>query len=259
MASGQTQYYGLSQWEAADKVERVDFNSDNAKIDGALRALAEQAGRKADKSTVTNLSSVVSQKADETALTAAEKRVSALERGKAEQVALDGAVSQLREENRMVFLGRTALNTAASSFDLPVPDWTGYWELQLRYDLRGSGEIKLSFNDGEAYYVSALGSTGTAIGLKYQRGTCGTGVIVLRRCGASGRLGCYINGASLNEKGTDSSGLNSFYTLNSLTAAALTHLRLHSEGGPSAAGAHSRFTRSNRKSAAPRISGGGST
>ena len=44
MASGQTQYYGLSQWEAADKVERVDFNSDNAKIDGALHALAEQAG-----------------------------------------------------------------------------------------------------------------------------------------------------------------------------------------------------------------------
>ena len=41
MASGQTQYYGLSQWEAADKVERVDFNSDNAKIDGALHTLAE--------------------------------------------------------------------------------------------------------------------------------------------------------------------------------------------------------------------------
>ena len=102
-------------------MERVDFNSDNAKIDGALHALAEQAGRKADKSTVTNLSSVVSQKADKTALTAAEKRVSALERGKAEQVALDGAVSQLREENRMVFLGRTALNTAASSFDSSGP------------------------------------------------------------------------------------------------------------------------------------------
>ena len=44
MASGQTQYYGLSQREAVDKVERVDFNSDNAKIDGALHALAEQAG-----------------------------------------------------------------------------------------------------------------------------------------------------------------------------------------------------------------------
>ena len=41
MASGQTQYYGLSQWEAADKVERVDFNSDNAKIDGALKAMRD--------------------------------------------------------------------------------------------------------------------------------------------------------------------------------------------------------------------------
>ena len=41
MASGQTQYYGLSQWEAADKVERVDFNSDNARVDGALHTLAD--------------------------------------------------------------------------------------------------------------------------------------------------------------------------------------------------------------------------
>ena len=41
MASGQTQYYGLSQWEAADKVERVDFNSDNARVDGALKAMRD--------------------------------------------------------------------------------------------------------------------------------------------------------------------------------------------------------------------------
>ena len=114
MASGQTQYYGLSQWEAADKVERVDFNSDNARVDGALHTLAEQAGRKADKSTVTNLSSVVSQKADETALTAAEKRVSALERGKAEQAALDGAVSQLRPP-ALIFRSRTGQGTGSSS------------------------------------------------------------------------------------------------------------------------------------------------
>ena len=44
MASGQTQYYGLSQREAVDKVERVDFNSDNAKIDGALRAWRSRRG-----------------------------------------------------------------------------------------------------------------------------------------------------------------------------------------------------------------------
>ena len=67
MARGQTQYYGLSQWEAADKVERVDFNSDNARVDGALRALAEQAGQKADRSAVDSLSNVVEQKADKTA------------------------------------------------------------------------------------------------------------------------------------------------------------------------------------------------
>ena len=45
MARGQTQYYGLSQWEAADKVERVDFNSDNAKIDGATEMHHGRIGR----------------------------------------------------------------------------------------------------------------------------------------------------------------------------------------------------------------------
>ena len=50
MASGQTQYYGLSQWEAVDKVERVDFNSDNAKIDAALAAMSEEVSGKAEVS-----------------------------------------------------------------------------------------------------------------------------------------------------------------------------------------------------------------
>ena len=39
MASGQTQYYGLSQWEAADQVLQTEFNADNQKIDGALKAM----------------------------------------------------------------------------------------------------------------------------------------------------------------------------------------------------------------------------
>ena len=84
MASGQTQYYGLSQWEAADKVERVDFNSDNAKIDGALRALAEQAGQKADRSAVDSLSNAGGQKADKTAPSAAEGGIPARHRRYAE-------------------------------------------------------------------------------------------------------------------------------------------------------------------------------
>ena len=38
-----TNNYNLCQWEADDKIQRVDFNEDNAKIDAALGALAEGA------------------------------------------------------------------------------------------------------------------------------------------------------------------------------------------------------------------------
>ena len=41
MASGQTQYYGLNQWEAADQVLRTEFNADNQNIDGALKAMRD--------------------------------------------------------------------------------------------------------------------------------------------------------------------------------------------------------------------------
>ena len=41
MASGQTQYYRLNQWEAADQVLRTEFNADNQKIDGALKAMRD--------------------------------------------------------------------------------------------------------------------------------------------------------------------------------------------------------------------------
>ena len=41
MASGKTEHYGLSQWEAADQVVRTDFNSDNVKIDDTLHELAQ--------------------------------------------------------------------------------------------------------------------------------------------------------------------------------------------------------------------------
>ncbi len=50
-------------------------------------------------------------------------------------------------------------------------------------------------------------------------------------------------------------GLTAFYTLNSLTAAALTHLRLHSEGGTISSGSAFAFYAVKRKSAAPEIRG----
>ena len=42
MASNQTTNYGLNQWEATDQVLRTDFNSDNAKIEAALKELADK-------------------------------------------------------------------------------------------------------------------------------------------------------------------------------------------------------------------------
>ena len=36
-----TTNYKLCQWEAEDKVQRTDFNEDNAKLDGALAAVEE--------------------------------------------------------------------------------------------------------------------------------------------------------------------------------------------------------------------------
>lgn len=65
MARRHTEHYGLSQWEASDKVERTDFNADNAAVDGALHALAQS---KAETADLSQLSGLVAQKADQTAL-----------------------------------------------------------------------------------------------------------------------------------------------------------------------------------------------
>lgn len=72
MASRHTEHYGLSQWEASDKVERTDFNADNAAVDGALHALAQS---KAETAALSQLSGLVAQKADQTALEALEGRL----------------------------------------------------------------------------------------------------------------------------------------------------------------------------------------
>ena len=42
MSTNHTTNYDLCQWEATDQVLRTDFNQDNAKIDAALAAKAEQ-------------------------------------------------------------------------------------------------------------------------------------------------------------------------------------------------------------------------
>ena len=64
MASNQTSSYSLSQWEATDEVQRLEFNSDNAKVDAALKSLSDQVVQKASQSALNTVISAVNQKAD---------------------------------------------------------------------------------------------------------------------------------------------------------------------------------------------------
>lgn len=56
MASKQTEHYGLSLWEATDQVVRLDFNSDNEKIDAGMAE--NKAAAAAAKETAENLAAV---------------------------------------------------------------------------------------------------------------------------------------------------------------------------------------------------------
>ena len=56
MASGKTANYGLSLWEATDQVVRLDFNSDNEKIDAGMAE--NKAAAAAAKETAENLAAV---------------------------------------------------------------------------------------------------------------------------------------------------------------------------------------------------------
>lgn len=59
MPSNHTENYSLSQWEPEDAVLRADFNADNAKIDEALAAKAEQSELDSLSATVSSLSGTV--------------------------------------------------------------------------------------------------------------------------------------------------------------------------------------------------------
>ena len=64
MATNQTTNYQLNQWEPTDAVQRVDFNTDNAKVDAALKSLSDQVLQKANQSALNTLISSVNQKVD---------------------------------------------------------------------------------------------------------------------------------------------------------------------------------------------------
>ena len=64
-----TNNYALCQWEETDRVQRTDFNEDNAKIDAAVKAV----GRRVD--------GLEASKADKTALAAVEAKISRIVTG----------------------------------------------------------------------------------------------------------------------------------------------------------------------------------
>jgi len=76
MASNYTSNYSLSQWEGSDQFSRVDFNSDFAKIDAALKGLADgKAGVSsvsALSSRVASLEAGITKKADKTTVSTLE-------------------------------------------------------------------------------------------------------------------------------------------------------------------------------------------
>ena len=68
MASNQTSFYQLNQWEPEDKVLREEFNADNSRLDGALHSLAEEVGARALQTEVDGLKTQMATKAAQSAL-----------------------------------------------------------------------------------------------------------------------------------------------------------------------------------------------
>lgn len=95
MAKEQTGNYNLSQWAGADRILLADFNSDNAKIDTALKALADAVAAKADGADVERLAGVVSGKASGADITALQNAISTEQTARqSADTALEAAIAQ---------------------------------------------------------------------------------------------------------------------------------------------------------------------
>ena len=231
MATNYTTNYDLCQWEPTDAVQRVEFNADNAKLDAALKSLSDQVVQKANQSAVNTLVTAVNQKADQTDLTAAVGRISALESGKADQTSLDQVEADLRAENGLVRLSQVTMDSSASSCSLTVPDWDDAWELQLRYNLVGEGEIRLFLNNGASCYNMQEGKAETSIQLKANNRTCCAGTICLHGCGSAGWLSCRVIGASIDDNISYSSSIQRTHVIHSLSPATLTSVQFKATTG----------------------------
>ena len=230
MATNYTTNYVLCQWEPTDTVQRVEFNADNAKLDAALKALSDQVVQKANQSALNTLVTAVNQKANQTDLTAAVGRISTLEGGKADQTDLDQVKTTLTAANRLIYLSQASTGST-TSYTLPLPDWSGAWELQIRYNIMCTGDLLLSFNNGVPCYNSDTTLTDPALQISYANRTCATGVIRLRPCGTVGRIICHMDGMTLDATDNISYVVDVSCTVKDVTAQTLTQLKFTSDGG----------------------------
>ena len=233
MASNQTQHYQLSQWEASDKVERLDFNADNAKIDGALHTMAEQVANKAENSAVSALTSRVNAKAEQSALTAEQTARQSADNAEqaarqsadnAEKAAREAADTALRNENCWIKLAETVLTQAASEVIMSVPNAGQLHKVLLEYSADGADDL-------DAYFLSQAnldsGNTkpSSSISLGVRNKTLAMGSINILRAGSEGRLAAFGRYLGTSYSFT-SDGSPSFYSTTAILFQDLAAIRI---------------------------------
>lgn len=106
----ETSNYKLSQWDKTDRIEMEDFNGDNAKVDAALRSMAEQIGTKAS------------------------------------QAELASQAETLRSENMWVKIGETILSAESETASVTVANPSLYRQFHMIYDTGGCKQLYLTVN-----------------------------------------------------------------------------------------------------------------
>ena len=136
MASSYTSSYQLCQWEAGDKVLRTDFNSDNTKIDAALKPQADAITAKAAQADLEELEEDLA------------SEVSARAAGDLYVKLLDVTTSSAQ---------------AQADFDVNGIDFTQYAEIKLYVDFGSCNEIMLRVNEEDSYTKLPISGSDQAI------------------------------------------------------------------------------------------------
>lgn len=258
MATNHTQYYGLSQWLAEDKVERVDFNGDNEKIDAALRALStgkansatvtaltNTVAKKAEQSDLEDLQATVAQKAQQADLAALTNVVST----KATQTAVDTLaddledlqatveenalthtqdVAALRGENYWTKITSFGLTGSGTLMDIQIPNAGIYREIVLYCAIRGGGKYPMQMRvnniTADDSYLGGDGYSDSYMELT-RYGALGTGLTIrLSPFGISGGIFALVEGAYRD--GDSAFSISRQYLIPNVTMLTLTSVQI---------------------------------